>query len=119
MEVEKKGHGSKNSLNFQFLYETNCIGSYSFYAKVSGLHAELYSSPATALANPLVAFTLIKRLQSEWLNVIYSNEALENAQGWTLASLQTHLVVIKAHPLRLCCPKPASHPSTHPTPFTF
>uniref|UniRef100_A0A3P8UCA2 Prolyl 4-hydroxylase subunit alpha-3 n=1 Tax=Amphiprion percula TaxID=161767 RepID=A0A3P8UCA2_AMPPE len=31
-------------------------------------------------ANPLVAFTLIKRLHSEWLNVVYSNEALENAQ---------------------------------------
>lgn len=41
-----------------------------------------------------MAFTLIKRLQSEWLNVVYSNEALENAQGLTLASLQTHLVMI-------------------------
>ncbi|XP_056904644.1 prolyl 4-hydroxylase subunit alpha-3 isoform X2 [Takifugu flavidus] len=52
-----------------------------FYAKVSSLHAELYNSPATALTNPLVAFTLIKRLQSEWLHVVYSNEALENAQA--------------------------------------
>ncbi|XP_051254377.1 prolyl 4-hydroxylase subunit alpha-3 [Dicentrarchus labrax] len=33
------------------------------------------------MANPLVAFTLIKRLHSEWLNVVYSNEALENAQA--------------------------------------
>lgn len=33
------------------------------------------------MANPLVAFTLIKRLHSEWLNVVYSNEALENLQG--------------------------------------
>lgn len=33
------------------------------------------------MANPLVAFTLIKRLQSEWLNLVYSNEALENTQG--------------------------------------
>ncbi|XP_051254366.1 prolyl 4-hydroxylase subunit alpha-3 isoform X1 [Dicentrarchus labrax] len=52
-----------------------------FYAKVSGLHTELYKGPATAMANPLVAFTLIKRLHSEWLNVVYSNEALENAQA--------------------------------------
>ncbi|XP_041851635.1 prolyl 4-hydroxylase subunit alpha-3 isoform X2 [Melanotaenia boesemani] len=33
------------------------------------------------MSNPLVAFTLIKRLHSEWLNVVYSNEALENAQA--------------------------------------
>ncbi|XP_041797044.1 prolyl 4-hydroxylase subunit alpha-3 [Chelmon rostratus] len=52
-----------------------------FYAKVSDLHAEFYKGPATATANPLVAFTLIKRLHSEWLNVVYSNEALENAQA--------------------------------------
>ncbi|KAF3693149.1 Prolyl 4-hydroxylase subunit alpha-3 [Channa argus] len=52
-----------------------------FYAKVSDLHSELYKGPGTATANPLVAFTLIKRLHSEWLNVVYSNEALENAQA--------------------------------------
>ncbi|RVE65069.1 hypothetical protein OJAV_G00131780 [Oryzias javanicus] len=52
-----------------------------FYAKVSGLHAELYNSPAAAMANPLVSFTLIKRLHSEWRNVVYSNEALENLQA--------------------------------------
>ncbi|XP_008279189.1 prolyl 4-hydroxylase subunit alpha-3 [Stegastes partitus] len=52
-----------------------------FYAKVSDLHSELYKGPAAAMANPLVAFTLIKRLHSEWLNVVYSNEALENAQA--------------------------------------
>ncbi|XP_071353271.1 prolyl 4-hydroxylase subunit alpha-3 [Trachinotus anak] len=52
-----------------------------FYAKVSDLHTELYKGPETAMANPLVAFTLIKRLHSEWLNVVYSNEALENAQA--------------------------------------
>ncbi|XP_054650246.1 prolyl 4-hydroxylase subunit alpha-3 isoform X3 [Dunckerocampus dactyliophorus] len=33
------------------------------------------------MANPLVAFTLIKRLQSEWVNVVYSHEASENAQA--------------------------------------
>ncbi|XP_018520887.1 prolyl 4-hydroxylase subunit alpha-3 [Lates calcarifer] len=52
-----------------------------FYARVSDLHTQLYKGPGTAMANPLVAFTLIKRLHSEWLNVVYSNEALENAQA--------------------------------------
>uniref|UniRef100_A0A3Q2PG37 Prolyl 4-hydroxylase subunit alpha-3 n=1 Tax=Fundulus heteroclitus TaxID=8078 RepID=A0A3Q2PG37_FUNHE len=51
-----------------------------FYAKVSDLHAVLYKGPAAAAANPLVAFTLVKRLHSEWLNVVYSNEAQENTQ---------------------------------------
>ncbi|MEQ2298248.1 hypothetical protein AMECASPLE_003329, partial [Ameca splendens] len=51
-----------------------------FYAKVSDLHTILYKGPAAATANPLVAFTLIKRLHSEWLNVIHSNEAQENIQ---------------------------------------
>lgn len=60
-----------------------------------------------------MAFTLIKRLQSEWLNVVNSNEALENAQGLNLASFQTHLAVISAHP-------PASAVVTPPYPlFTF
>ncbi|KAM6987961.1 prolyl 4-hydroxylase subunit alpha-3 isoform 2-T2 [Tautogolabrus adspersus] len=52
-----------------------------FYSKVSDLHAELYKGPAATMSNPLVAFTLIKRLHSEWLHVVYSNEALENAQA--------------------------------------
>ncbi|XP_043976332.1 prolyl 4-hydroxylase subunit alpha-3 [Gambusia affinis] len=51
-----------------------------FHAKVSDLHTELYKGPAAATANPLVAFTLVKRLHSEWLNVVYSNEAQETAQ---------------------------------------
>ncbi|KAM4742193.1 prolyl 4-hydroxylase subunit alpha-3 isoform 3-T3 [Anableps anableps] len=51
-----------------------------FYAKVSDLHSELYKGPAAATTNPLVAFTLVKRLHSEWLNVVYSNEAQENTQ---------------------------------------
>uniref|UniRef100_A0A674EKE4 procollagen-proline 4-dioxygenase n=1 Tax=Salmo trutta TaxID=8032 RepID=A0A674EKE4_SALTR len=53
-----------------------------FYAKVSDLHSEVYSGPSAAMANPLVAFTLIKRLQSEWLNLIYSDEAQENTQAF-------------------------------------
>ncbi|KAM9318730.1 prolyl 4-hydroxylase subunit alpha-3 [Pholidichthys leucotaenia] len=52
-----------------------------FYAKVSNLHMELYKGPTSAMANPLVSFSLIKRLHSEWLNLVYSNEALENAQA--------------------------------------
>lgn len=59
--------------------------SRSFYAKVSDLHNELYKGTEAAMVNPLMAFTLIKRLHSEWLNVVYSNEALENAQGWLRA----------------------------------
>ncbi|XP_054901728.1 prolyl 4-hydroxylase subunit alpha-3 isoform X2 [Poeciliopsis prolifica] len=51
-----------------------------FHAKVSDLHTELYKGPAAAMVNPLVAFTLVKRLHLEWLNVVYSNEAQENAQ---------------------------------------
>ncbi|KAJ8403876.1 hypothetical protein AAFF_G00347440 [Aldrovandia affinis] len=53
-----------------------------FYKKVSDMHSEVYSGPVTAMANPLVAFALIKRLQSEWMNVVYSNEAKENAQAF-------------------------------------
>uniref|UniRef100_A0A3Q3A9I8 Prolyl 4-hydroxylase subunit alpha-3 n=1 Tax=Kryptolebias marmoratus TaxID=37003 RepID=A0A3Q3A9I8_KRYMA len=52
-----------------------------FYAKVSALHTELYKGSTAALGNPLVAFTLIKRLHSEWLNVVFSNEAQENAEA--------------------------------------
>ncbi|XP_074535932.1 prolyl 4-hydroxylase subunit alpha-3 isoform X2 [Halichoeres trimaculatus] len=52
-----------------------------FYTKVSDLHTELNRGPATAMSNPLAAFTLIKRLHSEWLNVIYSDEAQENTQA--------------------------------------
>ncbi|XP_041665794.1 prolyl 4-hydroxylase subunit alpha-3 isoform X2 [Cheilinus undulatus] len=52
-----------------------------FYSRVSNLHTELYKGPSAAMANPLAAFTLIKRLHSEWLNVVYSNEALENIQA--------------------------------------
>uniref|UniRef100_A0A8C6K7Q6 Prolyl 4-hydroxylase subunit alpha 3 n=1 Tax=Nothobranchius furzeri TaxID=105023 RepID=A0A8C6K7Q6_NOTFU len=53
-----------------------------FFTKVSDLHAQLYESSAAATTNPLVAFTLIKRLQSEWLNIVYSNEAQENTQAF-------------------------------------
>ncbi|KAI9547854.1 hypothetical protein NQZ68_012871 [Dissostichus eleginoides] len=89
-----------------------------FYAKVSDLHTELYEGPATAMANPLVAFTLIKRLHSEWLNVVHSNEAQENTQGWLSAfftdtsggdnapysSSQLSPPNPPTHLLALCCP---------------
>ncbi|XP_055052055.1 prolyl 4-hydroxylase subunit alpha-3 [Misgurnus anguillicaudatus] len=40
---------------------------------------ELHNEPSV-ISNPLVAFKLLKRLQSEWTNVIHSNEAEENLQ---------------------------------------
>ncbi|KAK1899611.1 Prolyl 4-hydroxylase subunit alpha-3 [Dissostichus eleginoides] len=58
-----------------------------FYAKVSDLHTELYKGPATVMANPLVAFTLIKRLHSDpALRSSYEKEEadlpkLEDLQG--------------------------------------
>ncbi|XP_062328776.1 prolyl 4-hydroxylase subunit alpha-3 isoform X1 [Osmerus eperlanus] len=52
-----------------------------FYSKVSDVHKEVYSGAAASMSNPLVAFTLIKRLQSEWQNVVYSEEAVENTQA--------------------------------------
>ncbi|XP_072320555.1 prolyl 4-hydroxylase subunit alpha-3 isoform X2 [Eucyclogobius newberryi] len=52
-----------------------------FYTKVSQLHSEVYKGQTTALANPLLAFTLIKRLYSEWPNVVYSDAALENSEA--------------------------------------
>lgn len=58
-----------------------------------------------------MAFTLIKRLQSEWLNVVYSSEALDNAQGLALASLQIHLLVITARLLSSSNPTPLTHHS--------
>lgn len=64
-----------------------------FYSKVSDLHKEVYSGAAASISNPLVAFTLIKRLQSEWQNVVYSEEAVENTQGFT-ALLKAHLVLV-------------------------
>ncbi|XP_028320446.1 prolyl 4-hydroxylase subunit alpha-3 isoform X4 [Gouania willdenowi] len=52
-----------------------------FYTKVSNQHTKLYKGSAAAMANPLVAFTFIKRLHSEWLNMVDSNEALENIEA--------------------------------------
>uniref|UniRef100_A0A8C8S3I0 Prolyl 4-hydroxylase subunit alpha-3 n=1 Tax=Pelusios castaneus TaxID=367368 RepID=A0A8C8S3I0_9SAUR len=48
-----------------------------FYNKVQDLHHRAGASTA----NPLLAYTLIKRLQSDWLNVVYSTEASENTQA--------------------------------------
>ncbi|XP_021098947.1 prolyl 4-hydroxylase subunit alpha-3 isoform X3 [Heterocephalus glaber] len=48
-----------------------------FYDKVLSLHED----SATPVANPLLAFTLIKRLQSDWRNVVHSLEASENIQA--------------------------------------
>ena len=51
--------------------------SFRFYDKVLSLHED----SATPVSNPLLAFTLIKRLQSDWKNVVHSLEASENIRG--------------------------------------
>ncbi|KAJ7426084.1 Prolyl 4-hydroxylase subunit alpha-3 [Willisornis vidua] len=54
-----------------------------FYEKVQALHQD----PKASVDNPLLAFSLIKRLHSEWPNIIYSIEVTGNAQALH-ASLQ-------------------------------
>ncbi|NWR77844.1 P4HA3 hydroxylase, partial [Centropus unirufus] len=49
-----------------------------FYEKVQALHQD----PEASVDNPLLAFGLIKRLHSDWPNVVYSDEAAENAQAF-------------------------------------
>ncbi|XP_006778033.1 PREDICTED: prolyl 4-hydroxylase subunit alpha-3 [Myotis davidii] len=51
--------------------------SFRFYHKVLSLHED----SATPVSNPLLAFTLIKRLQSDWRNVVHSLEASENTRA--------------------------------------
>ncbi|NXS89489.1 P4HA3 hydroxylase, partial [Erpornis zantholeuca] len=48
-----------------------------FYEKVQALHQD----PKASVDNPLLAFGLIKRLHSDWPNVIYSDEATRNTQA--------------------------------------
>ncbi|NXA90601.1 P4HA3 hydroxylase, partial [Melanocharis versteri] len=48
-----------------------------FYGKVQALHQD----PEASVDNPLLAFSLIKRLHSDWPNVIYSDEATRNTQA--------------------------------------
>ncbi|NXI90799.1 P4HA3 hydroxylase, partial [Psophia crepitans] len=48
-----------------------------FYEKVQALHQD----PEASVDNPLLAFSLIKRLHSDWPNIIYSEEATENTQA--------------------------------------
>ncbi|NXJ32046.1 P4HA3 hydroxylase, partial [Ciconia maguari] len=48
-----------------------------FYEKVQALHQD----PEASVDNPLLAFSLIKRLHSDWPNVVYSDEATENIQA--------------------------------------
>nr|XP_033803422.1 prolyl 4-hydroxylase subunit alpha-3 [Geotrypetes seraphini] len=47
-----------------------------FYEKVNIAHQEA----GTSMTNPILAYTLIKRLQSEWMNIAYSVESSENVQ---------------------------------------
>jgi hypothetical protein len=51
--------------------------SFRFYDKVLSLHED----STAPVVNPLLAFTLIKRLQSDWKNVVHSLEASENIRG--------------------------------------
>ncbi|XP_061638180.1 prolyl 4-hydroxylase subunit alpha-3 isoform X1 [Phyllopteryx taeniolatus] len=64
-----------------------------FYAKVSSVHNELNGGPSDGVANPLLAFTLIKRLHADWLNVVYSDRASDNAQAlrWSLEQEEDNL----------------------------
>lgn len=48
-----------------------------FYEKVRALHQD----PGASVDNPLLAFSLIKRLSSDWPSVVYSSEATENSRG--------------------------------------
>ncbi|NXY51192.1 P4HA3 hydroxylase, partial [Ceuthmochares aereus] len=49
-----------------------------FYEKVWALHQD----PEASVDNPLLAFSLIKRLHSDWPNIVYSEEATENTQAF-------------------------------------
>ncbi|XP_030055866.1 prolyl 4-hydroxylase subunit alpha-3 [Microcaecilia unicolor] len=49
-----------------------------FYEKVNTAHQEAEKS----IANPILAYTLIKRLHSEWMNVAHSMESSENIQAF-------------------------------------
>ncbi|XP_044306109.1 prolyl 4-hydroxylase subunit alpha-3, partial [Varanus komodoensis] len=48
-----------------------------FYSKIQALH----QGAGSTVANPLLAYALIKRLQSDWMNVVHSKEASENTQA--------------------------------------
>ncbi|KAI2656209.1 Prolyl 4-hydroxylase subunit alpha-3 [Labeo rohita] len=49
-----------------------------FFSRVTSLHSGIYNEQSATIANPIVAFKLVKRLKSEWMNVVHSNEAEEN-----------------------------------------
>ncbi|XP_066538828.1 prolyl 4-hydroxylase subunit alpha-3 [Hoplias malabaricus] len=71
-----------------------------FYLKVSAFHSERHNKLAPAIANPLMAFTLIKRLQSEWMNLVYSNEADENLEGLRFGYILTESSLPKLEDLQ-------------------
>uniref|UniRef100_A0A8C5RZI1 Prolyl 4-hydroxylase subunit alpha 3 n=1 Tax=Laticauda laticaudata TaxID=8630 RepID=A0A8C5RZI1_LATLA len=60
-----------------------------FYQKIQVLH----QGSSGTMANPLMAFALIKRLQSDWRNVVYSLEGSENIQALKVSyhRLEDHL----------------------------
>lgn len=59
------------------LGDITLLFSFRFYDKVVSLHED----SETPVSNPLLAFTLIKRLQYDWRNVVHSLEASENIRG--------------------------------------
>ncbi|KAG1951352.1 prolyl 4-hydroxylase subunit alpha-3 [Pimephales promelas] len=52
-----------------------------FFSRVTSLHSDVYYESSATIANPIVAFKLIKRLKSEWLNAAYTNEPEENIKA--------------------------------------
>ncbi|XP_058041768.1 prolyl 4-hydroxylase subunit alpha-3 isoform X2 [Ahaetulla prasina] len=64
-----------------------------FYQKIRVLH----QGSSGNMANPLMAFALIKRLQSDWRNVVYSMEGSENIQALKVSyhHLEDHLPVFE------------------------
>uniref|UniRef100_A0A9R1SRB6 Prolyl 4-hydroxylase subunit alpha-3 n=2 Tax=Cyprinus carpio TaxID=7962 RepID=A0A9R1SRB6_CYPCA len=46
--------------------------------RLDDIKSGIYNEPSATIANPIVAFKLVKRLKSEWMNVVHSNEAEEN-----------------------------------------
>uniref|UniRef100_A0A672RW12 Prolyl 4-hydroxylase subunit alpha 3 n=1 Tax=Sinocyclocheilus grahami TaxID=75366 RepID=A0A672RW12_SINGR len=67
---------------FIFLYVVN-ISDKSIYLehkiqRLDNIKSGIYNEPSATIANPIVAFKLVKRLKSEWMNVVNSNEAEEN-----------------------------------------
>ncbi len=69
----------------------NYLIFFRFFSRVTSLHNGIYDKPSAPIANPIVAFKLVKRLKSEWMNVVHSNEAEENINGSLLTFTNIHI----------------------------